>query len=383
MTKNIFYSWQSDLPNNNNRGFIESCIQAAIQQISKEDIQLEIAIDRDTAGVPGTPDITKEIFDKISDSHIFIADISFIDTKNEKRRFCNPNVLIELGYAAKVIGWDSIICVFNSDFGTVEELPFDLRHRRPLQYKITNPGDKSKDREFLKKQFVEAISSILNKQTHRDAIIAYIKLQLDNEILSIGNHVKKILYGYDKYFEINDFMKILYLTKDEIKHVFEKGEFLGFQIVKDWNGYITNLKKIIENPTYTKYIHEEKLAPILQLIDTLMLIDLSFKQNFFFVELNKVESGFSIIDGHAVNKSNPEDSYILAKDTTIMEERRIVDSGIIFKYNIDKSLKYFKLKESASGHVGSFFIKLIANIDNVIKNWGNTIIINPALFKAY
>lgn len=383
MTKNIFYSWQSDLPNNINRGFIESSIQAAIQQLSKEDIHLEIAIDRDTSGVPGTPDITNEIFDKISDSHIFIADISFIDAKNEKRRFCNPNVLIELGYAAKVIGWDSIICVFNSQFGTVEELPFDLRHRRPLQYKISNPEDKSKDRESLKKQFAEAITAILNKQTHRDAIIEYIKLQLDNEILSIGNHVKKILYGYDKYFELNDFMRILDLTKYEIKNVFEKTEFLGFQIIKDWDGYIGNLKKIIENPTFTKYIQEDKLAPILQLIDTLMLIDLSFKQHFFFASLDKVENGFAIIDGHAMNKSNPENSYILAKDTTVKEERRIVDFGIIYKYNLDKSLKYFKLKENASGLVGDLFSKLTKNIDSVIKNWGNTIIINPALFKAY
>jgi hypothetical protein len=334
-------------------------------------------------GVPGTPDIINEIFDKISDSHIFIADISFIDNKSEKRRFCNPNVLIELGYAAKVIGWDNIICVFNSQFGAVEELPFDLRHRRPLQYKITNHKDKSKDREFLKMQFTEAISSILNKQTHRDEIIEYIKLQLDNEILSIGNHVKKILYGYDKYFELIDFIKILDLSENEIKTVFEKNEFLGFQIIKDWEGYIANLKKIIENPTFTKFIHEDKLAPILQLIGTLMLIDLSFKQHFFFVNLNKTENNFALINGHAMNKSNPENSYILAMDTDTKAEQRVVDFGIIYKHNLNKALKYFKLKENASGLVGDLFSKLTKNIDNVIKNWGNTIIINPALFKSY
>ena len=383
MTKNIFYSWQSDLPNHLNRGFIGRCIQAAIQQLTKENIHLEIAIDRDTMGVPGTPDIINEIFDKISDSHIFIADISFIDNKSEKRRFCNPNVLIELGYAAKVIGWDNIICVFNSQFGAVEELPFDLRHRRPLQYKITNHKDKSKDREFLKMQFTEAISSILNKQTHRDEIIEYIKLQLDNEILSIGNHVKKILYGYDKYFELIDFIKILDLSENEIKTVFEKNEFLGFQIIKDWEGYIANLKKIIENPTFTKFIHEDKLAPILQLIGTLMLIDLSFKQHFFFVNLNKTENNFALINGHAMNKSNPENSYILAMDTDTKAEQRVVDFGIIYKHNLNKALKYFKLKENASGLVGDLFSKLTKNIDNVIKNWGNTIIINPALFKSY
>jgi hypothetical protein len=383
LIKNIFYSWQSDLPNNLNRGFIESCVQAAIQQISAENIHLEIAIDRDTAGVPGTPDITKEIFEKISDSHIFIADISFIDDNKGKRRFCNPNVLIELGYAAKVTGWENIICVFNSQFGTVEELPFDLRHRRPLQYKIANTEDKTKDRESLKKSFVAAISPILNKQTNKDEIIEYNKLQLDNEILSISNHVKKLLYGYDKFFELNDFLKILDLTNDEIKKIFASNEFLGFQIIKDWDGYIITLKKIIENPTFTKYIHEDKLAPILQLIGTLMLIDLSFKQHFFFVKLNKSETIFAIIDGHAMNKSNPENSYILARKTEVKSEQRMVDFGIIYKYNLENALIYFKLEDSASSMVADLFSKLTKNIDEVLKNWGNTIIINPALFKSY
>ena len=383
MAKNIFYSWQSDLPNNLNRGFIESCIQAAIQQISAENIHLEIAIDRDTIGVPGTPDITKEIFDKISDSHIFIADVSFIDDNHGKRRFCNPNVLIELGYAAKVIGWENIICVFNSQFGIVEELPFDLRHRRPLQYKITNAQDKTKDRESLKRLFVAAISSIINKQTNKDKIIEYIKLQLDNEILSISNHTKKLLYGYDKYFELNDFLKILELTAKEIKATFANNEFLGFQVIKDWEGYIVNLKKIIENPTFTKYIHEDKLAPILQLISTLMLIELSFKQHFFFVNINKSEGRFAVIDGHAMNKSNPENSYILARKTEIEAEQRVVDFGIIFKYNVENALKYFNLKDNASELIGELFSKLIKNIDEVLKTWGNEIIINPALFKSY
>jgi hypothetical protein len=383
LTKNIFYSWQSDLPNNLNRGFIESSIQAAIQQLSTVNIHLEIAIDRDTMGVQGTPDITKEIFDKISESHIFIADISFIDENNQKRRFCNPNVLIELGYAAQVIGWENIICVFNSQFGAVEELPFDLRHRRPFQYKITNPDDKTKDRESLRNLFNSAISSIINKQTNRDKIIDYIKLQLDNEILSISNHVKKILYGYDKYVELNEFLKILDLTDKEIKTIFEKNEFLGFQIIKDWEGYIVTLKRIIENPTFTKYIHEDKLAPILELISTLMLIDLSFRQHFFFVNLNKAENRFAIIDGHAMNKSNPENSYILAKDTDVKAEQRVVDFGIISSYNLENALKYFKLKEDARTLVGDLFSKLIKNIDEVLKNWGNTIIINPALFKSY
>jgi len=51
----------------------------------------------------------------------------------------NPNVLIELGYAAKALGWDRLILVLNTAYGPPDELPFDLKHRRfPLTYSVTS-----------------------------------------------------------------------------------------------------------------------------------------------------------------------------------------------------------------------------------------------------
>ncbi|GAA6773399.1 hypothetical protein [Flavobacterium sp. CGRL2] len=132
----IFYSWQSDSPNNKNRGFIEDCLEKAIKEINNENINLEVAVDRDTKGISGTPDIVRTVFSKIDLASIFIADISFINPNTDFRKCPNPNVLVELGYAAKVLGWEKIICIFNTEFGKVEDLPFDLRFRRPLTYKF-------------------------------------------------------------------------------------------------------------------------------------------------------------------------------------------------------------------------------------------------------
>ena len=65
MEKKIFYSWQSDLPNSTNRGFIQSCLEEAIKDLkTDQELQLEIALDRDTDGVPGSPDIGKQYFQK-------------------------------------------------------------------------------------------------------------------------------------------------------------------------------------------------------------------------------------------------------------------------------------------------------------------------------
>lgn len=72
----IFYSWQSDLPNKFNRGFIEDCIKRTIKKY-KDTITIDA--DRDVQNNTGSPDIANTIFAKIDDCDLFIADISIIN----------------------------------------------------------------------------------------------------------------------------------------------------------------------------------------------------------------------------------------------------------------------------------------------------------------
>jgi hypothetical protein len=97
----VFYSWQSDLPKNTNRGFIEQALESAAKSIRNDDsIRVEPVVDRDTAGAPGAPDIAQTILNKIDQSNVFVCDVSIID-RERPRPTPNPNVLIELGYALK------------------------------------------------------------------------------------------------------------------------------------------------------------------------------------------------------------------------------------------------------------------------------------------
>ena len=115
----IFYSWQSDLSNNTNRGFIESAIEKAVKYIGKdENFEIEPSIDRDTKGAPGAPNISQTILKKIQACDVFIADISIVTGDKEKgyRLSPNPNVLIELGYAISILGWDKIILICNDSY---------------------------------------------------------------------------------------------------------------------------------------------------------------------------------------------------------------------------------------------------------------------------
>jgi hypothetical protein len=165
----IFYSWQSDLPNNTNRGFIESAIEKAIKNIGKdENFEIEPSLDRDTKGAPGSPNISQTILKKIKACDLFIADISIVtgDKKKEQRLSPNPNVLIELGYAISILGWDKIILICNEVYGKDEDLPFDIRQHRRIPYCLNPDDPKAPAREelssYLKDRIIEIVQNLEN-----------------------------------------------------------------------------------------------------------------------------------------------------------------------------------------------------------------------------
>jgi hypothetical protein len=169
-THSVFYSWQADLPNSTNRGFIQDCLERALDQLrSEEDLKLDPCLDRDTAGVPGSPDIAATIFQKIMDADVFVADVSFINREAAGRRTPNPNVLVELGYAARSLGWGRVVCVFNKTTGSLVDLPFDIRQRRILPYELAEDQEKAEQKKKLASTLADSIRSILHAPDESEA----------------------------------------------------------------------------------------------------------------------------------------------------------------------------------------------------------------------
>lgn len=162
----IFYSWQSDLPNNTNRRFIESVIEKAIKSTNSNDLyDLEPTVDRDTKDVPGAPNITQTLLDKIRASDAFVADISIVTgiLSERERPSPNPNVLLELGYAIALLGWEKIILFCNEYYGTGEDLPFDIRQHRRIGYHLKQDDPKSSIKNDLAKHFGSRLLELLKK----------------------------------------------------------------------------------------------------------------------------------------------------------------------------------------------------------------------------
>lgn len=149
----IFYSWQSDLPGNKTRNFIRECIDEAID-LAQESETIEAERDEATKGTTGSPNIVTTLFSKIDNCDLFIADLSLCFTEDWKKekKSPNPNVLLELGYAVKTLGWERVICLCNTDYG--DKYPFDIAHNRITGFSLEGKNKKEVKNDLAKIIFI-------------------------------------------------------------------------------------------------------------------------------------------------------------------------------------------------------------------------------------
>lgn len=164
----IFYSWQSDLPGSDTRNIIQDSIKDAVRLLRDT---VDIEADRDTKGKFGSPDIAQTIFSKIDNCDIFIADVSAVcqyetidkDGNKKIKYMPNPNVMLELGYATHVVGWDRVICVLNSDYGAPENMPFDIASRRLTPFSLKDGKSKGEIKRYIKSVIQDTVENVLEK----------------------------------------------------------------------------------------------------------------------------------------------------------------------------------------------------------------------------
>lgn len=173
----VFYSWQSDTPNGVNRSFIERALEKAITAIGKNtelSPALRVELDQGIKGVTGSPPIAETILAKIQSCTAFVADLTLVGESLKElvgpgdapRRFPNPNVLIEYGYALHARTDKAVVAVMNTAYGEPADLPFDLRHKNwPIRYQLKDPQDPEKPAklEELARTLEKALREILSE----------------------------------------------------------------------------------------------------------------------------------------------------------------------------------------------------------------------------
>lgn len=180
----VFYSWQSELCDKSNRYFIRDAMKEVLRNIRNDcDLDERPTIDHDTKGIPGSPDITKTIFDKIEICSAFVADVSFTSESPNGRKCPNPNVLIELGFALHALGSERLILVMNDSFGSPKEIPFNLAGRRwPITYTL-QPDAGSETQKIarinLTQKIKDALTDMVNSEVLFSAPFSISSIQTD------------------------------------------------------------------------------------------------------------------------------------------------------------------------------------------------------------
>ncbi len=158
----VFYAWQSDRLERLNRHLIRFALNLAGENISNDaNVGVRVRIDADTEGVLGHVPVTATILEKIADCDAFVPDLTFVSETDSGKLVCNPNVMLEYGYALRAKSHSVMMPVMNTAYGVAEKLPFDMGHlRHPIKYQLPATA-KNAERRAVRKALTEEFEAIL------------------------------------------------------------------------------------------------------------------------------------------------------------------------------------------------------------------------------
>lgn len=367
MKVSIFYSWQSDLPGKTNRYFIEDAIKKSLKEINKDN-RIVAFIDRDTKDELGSPDIRSSIFRKINHSKFFVCDVSLNDNGVP-----NPNVLIELGYAIKVLGWSKIICLFNSQTGNIEDLPFDINHNRVTPYNPEMPDAKN--------QLAEIVSLNVNDLFRRgklyNPIEDHLKKKIDYIVLQIARNIVN-LFDFEK--EVNLSARLTELDElpvDKMAFLLSQTNTLGFYYLFDYEESKLKLEKLLDQLLSCEYFADGWRAAVINLIDWLDMwnntVDSHFTPKLF---KSSIDSSYKIKDMHLENPTNPPKSVMLLKHHK-GNEYSVVQGGRLSKCDYGGATKIVCLQDCYGYIIAKRVKDFLAVLDLWLDESGSEIILDP------
>lgn len=367
MKVSVFYSWQSDSSYKTNKYYIEDAIKKCVKTLNK-DSTIIACIDRDTKDELGSPEIHKSVFNKINHSKFFICDIS-LDANNKP----NSNVLIELGYAIKVLGWNRIICMFNSNSGKIEDLPFDINHNRVTPYNPDKPNEKRRIADIIHTN----ISSLFKKGELYNPIEDHLKKKIDYIVLNILRNIVN-LFNFEQ--EVVFSKRLLELEKLSVKDMAYRlthTQTLGFYYLYDYEHSQNELESILNQLLSCNYFSDSWRANVIHFIDWIDLWDKTIDPHLspdLFKEI--VDSNYAIKDMHIENQTNPPNSVLLLKHYKD-DQYTVIQGGSLTMANRELGNKLVYLQD-VYGYIFAVRIKhFITHLNNWLDESGNEIILDP------
>ena len=156
----LFYSWQGDLSAGTTRSFIAECLRQLARELADDTrISVETCPDRKPVTAAGESTSAK-ILETIASSDLFVCDLSFRASPDSGPESPDAEVLFELGYAVRALGWNCVIGLINEAFGEADSLPIHVDRRHLVRYCLYDNQDPSAQQDLVCAKLKDTLKTV-------------------------------------------------------------------------------------------------------------------------------------------------------------------------------------------------------------------------------
>jgi hypothetical protein len=240
---------------------------------------------------------------------------------------------------------------------------------------------------FLAIPFLYLIYELAQKFSQRrlnKELFDYAKMQIDRELLSIVNQLTKVVYPYEKQdFSFQGIQNFLSQSSSQIGDVIEKGEYIGFQVLKNWSISERNLHGILESPFILHRLEDGQIISVISVLKELRSLE-SIQKNVtdLYVNTNKKVDNYKITSGKEISDRNIEypDRYLLLRYLK-GDKYQVADFGDFAPYRVGDLLNIFRFNNKYIKDYSDSIYDFIKAINEWLDLTGSEFLIDTKMFR--
>lgn len=257
-----------------------------------------------------------------------------------------------------------ILSLFNVNYGKIEDLPFDIRHRKPISY------DTAKDNLY---NILNAnIQNIIDNYIGDKNYYLSLKKEIDLNLQAILIDISKLLYFRDVP-KCYDYNRLLHLSKGELIYDLKR-KFLGFQIFKYNQPNLQEFMEFFNNQVYINFLSSIEKHTLSKIILQIRSFYKALSDEDIYNK-REVDEKLYIVDANKMNSENPSSSFILLEKIN-NEKGVVIDGGSLIESKISKATTYYELKEEYLYSISNIIHMITYEINSWIRASGGYFIIN-------
>ena len=219
----------------------------------------------------------------------------------------------------------------------------------------------------------------LNKQ-----LFDYAKMQIDRELMSIVNHLMKLVYPYEKQnFSFQGIQEFLFQNSSQIRNVIQSSDYLGFQILRNWSISERNLHSILESSFILHSLEDDQIISVICILKEVRFLE-SVQRNVadLYVHTEKRVDNFKIRSGKEIGDRNIEypDRYLLLRHLQ-NEKYQVTDFGDFAPYHFGDLLTIFRFNHKYLEGFSDSIVDLIKRVNEWLDLTGSEFLIDTRLFR--